>query len=747
MAPDKEPQKALYDLTMKDLGNLQVTSFSKKAERFQDVAAGVYVLTEWDIARSTATNLIQLLQMVPGFYYVNTVRSWPAYGLREDTDSFIGSVLVLVDGVVMQSGFTAAFTFGSYYLPLQNIKRIEIIRGPGGTLYGANAATGVINIITKKGSELNKLESWFSVGSNEFGWINYSAGTQLSEKSALSLYMEGQHFGGYDLLDEFDGDQVEVPLTDDPSKTIIISNKFSEDVRDMLDLTTGFRLDTKLDDKSNLMWNSHFTQNNFQDYATKVTSYIPRTDTTFIRKFNNWQWYTNLMYNRRTSEKNDYFIRSSYKSEGWQNITRGGIHIKIDNIQLEFQDNYHVGRNKFNFGTSLSLVKFKNTRNFTGGGLRFVNDNSNEFYYNVRVQDHIDFLKNKLSLTLGLKGEGWSLIKSDPEFSPNLRLAYKPNNALTLWASATKSITTPGFISKNIWFKQDEFPPESFFIPLIIEELLNEGLDTADAIALAPSLVPVYAGKDLVLVTEKNSDYTIYHDYEFGVRATAWEMLWLETNLFYTVLKGSIRVAEVDIDNIIPDPLDPTRDIVPVFFTNSIDGTLKGIETIIKFKKNSTYYLELSHTYIKKHIEWIPKFSNLPDPNPSERPFVPVNVIRLRGGIDFAKSFAFSFDGLYASVINNGVSYQYDAQQPENGILLFQDETEHRTILNLKLEKTVSKDRLTLFIWGRDVLTGNKFIEDYNNFVVNFPRTVHRLWGIGLKLKLPQDDNDLDSNN
>jgi len=746
-ANNKKPDKELYELSMKELQNLQVTSFSKKEERFQDVAAGVYVLTEWDIARSTATNLIQLLQMVPGFYYLNTVRSWPAYAIRESSDNFIGSVLVLVDGVVMQSWFTGAFTFGSFYIPLQNIKRIEIIRGPGGTLYGANAATGVINIITKKGMELNKAESWFSVGSNQFGWINYSAGTKLSKNSELSVYLEGQHFGGYDLLDQFDGDQVEVPVTEDPTKTIIIDNKFTEDVRDMQDLSAGFRFDNKINDKSSLMWNSHFTQNNFTDYSTKISSYFPRVDTSFVRDFNNWQWFTNLRYRKSTSKNNSYFIRSSYKSEGFQSMARGGVHLRMDIGDVEFQDNYRQGRNKFTVGTSLRMVGFNVTRNFTGGDLRFINANSDEYYYNLRLQDQIDFMNNKLSLTLGLKGEGWSLIQSEPEFSPNLRLAYKPNNALTFWASATRSITTPGFITTNVWLKQNEFPPAEFFIPGIIDDLINDGVDTADAIEQAPSLVPNFAGKDLVVVTVGTVDYTIYNDIELGFRGTLWEKLWFESNFYYTIVKGDIRLADVDINNTVEDPLDPSREIVPVIFRNSIDATIKGVETIIKFKQNSKYYVEFSHSYFKKHEEWIPEFSFLPDPNPIERPLTPVNVFRLRGGVDFAKSFAFSFDGFYASQFGNGVSYQYDNQIGDNGVSLFLDDIKQRTMLNVKLEKTISQKKIILFIWGRDILTGTKFVEHYNDLVVNFPRSVHRLWGIGIKLNLPQDEDDLDSNN
>jgi len=419
-----------------------------------------------------------------------------------------------------------------------------------------------------------------------------------------------------------------------------------------------------------------------------------------------------------------------------ESFIEGGFQQKTDYFDLEIQDNYSLNRHTFTFGGTVRLVHFNETRNSTNGNLQFVNPDSYEVYYSVIAQDKIEMLQKKINLLGGLKAEGWSLIQTKPTFSPNIRISYQPIKDLTFWAAATRSVTTPGYLSRNARFKQGEFPPPAFFIPSIIEELLNQGLDSAQALALAPSLVPNFAGKDLVLVGDQETEYTIYKNYEIGFRTTAVKNFWIELALFYTTINGIIRIADIDINTTIPDPLDPSNEIVPIIITNATNGTIKGIETVIKYQKNAKYYLEFSHSYLKNNREWIPEFDHLPDPNPTEGPLTPVNVFRLRGGINFYKGFDFSFDGFYATRFNNGDTYRYDDQEPLNGINLFPDETKNRTFLNLKLQKKFFGNTLTTYIWGRDVLTSKPFIEEYDSFVVAFPRTVHRLWGIGVKLKI-----------
>src|ERR1700691_53400 len=150
------PQQTSVDLTnqsIEDLMNIQVTSVSRTEETLSRTASAIFVISPEDIRRSGATNISDLLRMVPGMDVSQISDSTWAIGVRGFNARFSNDLLVLVDG---RPAYTD--TFGGVYwdtldLPLEDIERIEVIRGPGGSVWGANAVNGVVNIITKKTSD------------------------------------------------------------------------------------------------------------------------------------------------------------------------------------------------------------------------------------------------------------------------------------------------------------------------------------------------------------------------------------------------------------------------------------------------------------------------------------------------------------------------------------------------------------------------------------------------------------------
>ena len=146
------PRNSTRDLTqasLEDLLDIQVTSVSKKEQKLSHAGAAIFVITQEDIRRSGATNLPEVLRLAPGVSVARINSSTWAISIRGFSNLYGNKVLVVIDG---RSVYTPAFS-GVYWdqqdLPLEDIERIEIIRGPGGTVWGANAVNGVINIITK----------------------------------------------------------------------------------------------------------------------------------------------------------------------------------------------------------------------------------------------------------------------------------------------------------------------------------------------------------------------------------------------------------------------------------------------------------------------------------------------------------------------------------------------------------------------------------------------------------------------
>lgn len=172
--------------------NIQVTSVSKKEQRLSRAAAAVYVITTEDIRRSGATNIPDLLRLVPG---VNVARingsSW-AISIRGFADRFANKVLVLIDGRTVYDTTYSGVLWDQQTVPVENIERIEVIRGPGGTIWGANAVNGVINVITFSARDTQGGLLSASGGSEPRAQVLAEYGGTIGRDSAYRVY--GSHF-------------------------------------------------------------------------------------------------------------------------------------------------------------------------------------------------------------------------------------------------------------------------------------------------------------------------------------------------------------------------------------------------------------------------------------------------------------------------------------------------------------------------------------------------------------------------
>src|ERR1700676_3883462 len=179
-APQDDPTNGapLKQLSLAELGNVQVTTTSKEPEQIWKTSSAIYVLTQEDIRRSGATSIPEVLRLVPGVEVARiNSNSW-SVAIRGFGSAFSKSVLVLIDG---RSVYTPLFA-GDYWdvqnVVLEDVERIEVIRGPGGTIWGSNAVNGVINIITK--SAKNTHGSYASTSSGNIAQsesgVRYGAG-------------------------------------------------------------------------------------------------------------------------------------------------------------------------------------------------------------------------------------------------------------------------------------------------------------------------------------------------------------------------------------------------------------------------------------------------------------------------------------------------------------------------------------------------------------------------------------------
>ena len=147
------PQKDLTSTSIEDLMNMEVTSASKKEQKLSQVAAAIFVITQEDIRRSGATNIPDVLRIAPGVQVAQLDANIWVITIRGFSDRFADKVLVLIDGRTVYTPTTSGVYWDQQDVPLDDIERIEVIRGPGGTIWGANAVNGVINITTKSAKD------------------------------------------------------------------------------------------------------------------------------------------------------------------------------------------------------------------------------------------------------------------------------------------------------------------------------------------------------------------------------------------------------------------------------------------------------------------------------------------------------------------------------------------------------------------------------------------------------------------
>jgi iron complex outermembrane recepter protein len=176
----------LANESVEDLMNMEATSASKKEEKISQTAAAIYVITQDDIRRSGMSSVPELLRMVPGLDVAHIDANKWAITARGFNDRFADKLLVLIDGRSLYSSARSGVFWEVQNLILEDIERIEVIRGPGATLWGAGAVNGVVNIITKSVKDMHGGLVRAGGGVQERGFAAARYGGQVGSKGNSS---------------------------------------------------------------------------------------------------------------------------------------------------------------------------------------------------------------------------------------------------------------------------------------------------------------------------------------------------------------------------------------------------------------------------------------------------------------------------------------------------------------------------------------------------------------------------------
>ncbi len=428
-----------FELSPEQLFGATVISVSKTAERLIDAPAAIYVLTNEEIMRSGATSVPEALREVPGVQVAQVNATGWAVSVRGFNSGLADKLLVLIDGREIYDPLFSGVYWDVQNLMLEDIDRIEVVRGPGASLYGANAVNGVINIITKKSSETQGNLLSVTAGSGDHAIVGERYGGTLGDNGSYRIY------GKY--TDLADG-----------------QTQSGRDAHDgQMDQRGGFRAD----------WTSPSSHDDFtfQGDVFRSTDGDLRGVPTFTTPFS-------------TVVPEDIMAAGADMQGRWNHSFADDSRLTLQSyVDYDVRNQVILGdaRTSFDFDAQYELPQKDIHKIIVGGGYRYSHDQltaspyatftstgQNTNLISSFVQDKITLDPNNWFLTLGTKLE-----RNDYtgfEIQPNARLQWLPDETQSVWASIARALRTPSRLEEALTINEGVlslggFPAELRLVP------------------------------------------------------------------------------------------------------------------------------------------------------------------------------------------------------------------------------------------------------------------------------------------
>ncbi len=502
-----------------------VTSVSRHPESQWESAGAVYVVTGEAIRKAGVESLVDALRMVPGLDVAAVDRNFSAVSARGLNNTFADKMLVLLDGRPIYTPLFGGTLWHQWETFLADIERIEVIRGPGGTLWGANAMNGVINIITKSSEDTQGLLARVVGGSNYRGLadLRYGGRSGGLNYRLSARYNADDGFGGSG------GDRV----ADD-----------NQEVR------AGYRVDWDLGHGLMLRGSTEFSDSRIGNEGREVgTGRILLPGPKYETQLVSGVWRAEKDFADGSSAHlqiaGDYIERET----PFLGVTPGVGSFRSfrRTWEVEVQHSMRVlERHRITWGGQFRYTNIDvGTATFTIGVDRS-NDGLNVF--GLFAQDEID-LPFDLKLTIGSKVENNTFTGTN--FQPSARLAHRMGDGTVVWGAVSRAVNTPSFGDETVSFS---FPPDTTSIP-------------------GMTILPVFAADGNVRDTKLLA-------YELGLRHRFGEHVSFDVATFYNDYDGVVAYSGNTQNT---TPIDPTTLLVETFLDNTWNAFGYGVEAVADF--------------------------------------------------------------------------------------------------------------------------------------------------------------------
>jgi iron complex outermembrane receptor protein len=397
VAPTNGTFWGLADLGIEQLANLEVTSVSKKEQRLADAPAAIFVLNNNDLRRSGASTIADALRLVPGMQVAAIDSGNWAVSARGFNQQFANKLLVMIDGRTVYSPLFSGVYWDAQQVFLDDVDRVEVIRGPGATVWGANAVNGVINILSKSARDTQGGFSYGGGGDVHRALGGARFGGKIGEETFYRVY------GTYQLNDDF-------------------RQANGQPAYDRWDLGKGgFRVDRYPSSDGQLTWQGDAYVGHLADHTGDMYG------------FNTLGRWT-----QRISERSSYevqaFFDHTYRNDALAEVS-------LDTAELSWQHTFGLGeRNDVIWGLGYRFTGAR-LHQANSPAITILDDNIPLHLFSAFVQDEFKIIPDQLTFTLGTKVEHNDF--TGIEVQPGARLVFKPAENQTVWAAVSRAVRTP----------------------------------------------------------------------------------------------------------------------------------------------------------------------------------------------------------------------------------------------------------------------------------------------------------------
>lgn len=530
----------LGELSLEELMSIEVTSVSKKEESIRDAATAIFVITQEDIRRSGATSIPELLRLVPGMQVGRLNSRFWGISARGFNNTFSNKLLVLIDGRSVYTPLFAGTYWDVQHTLLEDIERIEVIRGPGGALWGANAVNGVINIITKDAAD------------TQGGLLRLGAGT---EEKLMAGFRYGDRLGDagfwrfYALFNDWDGGEVG---GDDVSGEWSVSQM-------------GARFDWAVGDEDGFTLSTDWYEADYNTLYVNTTLWPPYSKED-VSDGDTWGGNILGRWTHTFSDESDFQLQAyadvTNRFEKQPSPFEEPFRELRHTFDLDFQHRFPAGtRHDIVWGLGYRYTQDSIDNNF-GTALRPDEDESS--LYNAFIQDQISFLEDELTLTLGSKFEYNDY--SDFEVQPSVRLAWTPDDRHTLWGAISRAVRTPSRAEFDVQINSIVIPP-GIVLANVGDVFDSEKVTTAEA------------GYRVLITEEVSADIAVFYS-----------------------LYDDLRTVEIDWPFIALGPHWPHL-VVPAKPHNNAEADTYGLELVLDWRPVDWWQFRATYTFLEVDLD------------------------------------------------------------------------------------------------------------------------------------------------